>query len=75
MSFLYFFPFENPKGGGGGNFRLTNSSGFAMLALSAGKEEWPDTETAKIPTARRTPQPIAWWGGGGTAAAAAPDWG
>ena len=46
-----------------------------MLALSAGKEEWPDTETAKIPTARRTPQPIAWWGGGGTAAAAAPDWG
>ena len=53
--------------------KLTNSSGFAMLALRAGSELWPDTETEKIPTARRMPQPIAWWGGGGTTAAAPPE--
>ena len=51
----------------------TNSSGFAMLALSAGRDECPDTETAKIPMARRMPQPIAWWGGGDEAAEG-PEW-
>mgnify|MGYP006879034898 CR=1 FL=1 len=38
-----------------------------MLALSAGKEEWPETETEKMPTARRMPQPMEWCGGGATA--------
>ena len=58
------------------NFKLTNSSGRAMLALSAGSEEWPETETEKIPTARRMPQPIAWCGGAWTweAAAGAAAW-
>ena len=44
-----------------------------MLALSAGRDECPDTETAKIPMARRMPQPIAWWGGGDEAAEG-PEW-
>ena len=38
-----------------------------MDARRAGRDEWPDIDTAKMPRERTMDQPAVWWGGGGVA--------